>query len=183
MQSVPGDRYEYELNVLMWATRQGIPMREVSIHTVYEPGNPTSHFDVIRDSYRIYVQLFKFGLSSFGSFWVDYIALLTLRSLLIGLGLSQSLLVSSLVARIMSGAFNYSLNRTWVFHCRASVKKTAGIYILVASMLWCANFALLYVAHMVGQVPLWLAKPLVDLTLFVLSYNIQKRYVFPVYQD
>ncbi len=180
--SVPGERYEYELNVLMHATRKGIPIREVPIHTVYEKGNPTSHFHVIRDSYRVYAQLLKFSLSSLGAFWLDYIALLILRNWLIGMGLSRSLLISSIIARLISATFNYTVNRLWVFNSQASVKKTASAYVFLAIMLWIANYGVLYLIHMVASVPLWLAKPMADIILFVASYNIQKRYIFSDFQ-
>lgn len=176
--SVPGNRYEYELNVLMWATRRGIPLLEVPIQTVYEPGNPTSHFHVIRDSYQIYAQLFKFGCSSFSSFLVDYFALLTLRWMLFGLGPSVSLLTSSVVARLLSSSFNYWVNRTWVFHSKGTLRRTGLSYFLLVFCLWGANFCLLYLAHIVVGIPLWLSKLGVDMTLFIASYNIQKKYIF-----
>lgn len=52
---VPGERYEYETNVLI-ATKdkKKIPIKEVTIDTVYINENETSHFNPIKDSWRIY---------------------------------------------------------------------------------------------------------------------------------
>ena len=52
-----GDRYEYELNVLLDFADAGIPIREIPIETVYLDGNRSSHFNTIRDSYRIYKEI------------------------------------------------------------------------------------------------------------------------------
>lgn len=64
MQEVEGDRYEYEMRVLIACARAGIPMESITIETVYENGNEGSHFHPIRDSYRIY----KVILGSFVKF-------------------------------------------------------------------------------------------------------------------
>ncbi len=61
--AVSGDRYEYELNVLMDFAGRGIPIREIGIETVYLEGNKSSHFDTVRDSYRIYKEIAKYAVS------------------------------------------------------------------------------------------------------------------------
>lgn len=52
--SVEGERYEFEMNVLMELAKRHIRLREVWIETVYLDGNSSSHFDTLRDSARIY---------------------------------------------------------------------------------------------------------------------------------
>ena len=61
--AVNGDRYEYELNVLMDFAGRGIPIREIEIETVYLDGNKSSHFDTVRDSYRIYKEIAKYAVT------------------------------------------------------------------------------------------------------------------------
>lgn len=51
---VDGERYEYETEMLLAARREHIPIQEVVIDTVYIDENQTSHFDTLRDSWRIY---------------------------------------------------------------------------------------------------------------------------------
>ena len=52
---IPGERYEYETNVLMTCVKNEIPVTEVPIATIYkDKENSTSHFHVILDSFRIY---------------------------------------------------------------------------------------------------------------------------------
>ncbi len=57
--AVSGDRYEYELNVLMDFAGRGIPIRESEIATVYVEGN--KHFNTVRDSYMIYKEIAKYA--------------------------------------------------------------------------------------------------------------------------
>jgi glycosyltransferase involved in cell wall biosynthesis len=55
--SVPGDRYEYELSVLLGAGACGLGFREVPIDTIYLEHNQSSHFRAVRDSIRVYTPL------------------------------------------------------------------------------------------------------------------------------
>lgn len=64
--TVPGDRYEFETNMLLATSRLGIPIREVPIRTVYLEQNATSHFNPLRDSLAIYRQIFRFLSVSLG---------------------------------------------------------------------------------------------------------------------
>ncbi|MBQ8287175.1 MAG: glycosyltransferase family 2 protein [Clostridia bacterium] len=59
---IPGERYEYEMNVLMTAARDGIAIDEVAIETVYENDNSSSHFRPLQDSVKIYKEIFRFAL-------------------------------------------------------------------------------------------------------------------------
>lgn len=60
--SIPGERYEYEMNVLMSAARDKIQIGEVPIETVYEGKNESSHFRPIHDSVKIYKEIFRFAI-------------------------------------------------------------------------------------------------------------------------
>lgn len=60
---VPGDRYEYEINVLLMAARVRIPIHEVTIKTIYINENESSHFNPIKDSMKIYSCIFRFVFS------------------------------------------------------------------------------------------------------------------------
>lgn len=61
--TVPGERYEYEMNMLLDAARRKIPIAEVEIQTVYEAGNSSSHFDPVKDSVKIYRCIFRYALA------------------------------------------------------------------------------------------------------------------------
>lgn len=58
--SVEGERYEYEMNMLLECVISKIDIFEVPIKTIYINDNSSSHFNAISDSYRIYKQIFKY---------------------------------------------------------------------------------------------------------------------------
>ena len=57
---IDGDRFEYEINVLLDFSKRKIPIKEIEIETVYIDNNSSSHFKPIRDSFKIYKQIFKY---------------------------------------------------------------------------------------------------------------------------
>lgn len=59
VDKVPGGRYETEMRMLLLAIREGFHIVSTPISTLYEPGNVSSHFRKIRDSYRIYWALLQ----------------------------------------------------------------------------------------------------------------------------
>jgi glycosyltransferase involved in cell wall biosynthesis len=58
----PADGFEYNLSTLLAAAAAGDPIVEMPIRTIYEPGNPSSHFRPLHDSIRIYCVLFAHAL-------------------------------------------------------------------------------------------------------------------------
>ena len=57
--NVGGERYEYEMNMLIECARKKIPVREETIETIYIDDNSGSHFHPVRDSMRIYGLIFR----------------------------------------------------------------------------------------------------------------------------
>ena len=62
IENVPGGRYETEMEILVKAVRGGYRVATAPIETIYEEGNPSSHFNKFRDSFRIYRTLLKVSL-------------------------------------------------------------------------------------------------------------------------
>ena len=60
--SVPGERFEYEMNVLLEAARAGHPIEQVEIATTYLDDNASSHFTPLADAARIYRPLLRFAM-------------------------------------------------------------------------------------------------------------------------
>ncbi|TYB39906.1 glycosyltransferase family 2 protein [Micromonospora sp. AP08] len=59
LRTVPGERFEYEMNVLLHASRAGRPIEQVPIVTHYQ--GASSHFASLTDSARIYAPLVRFA--------------------------------------------------------------------------------------------------------------------------
>lgn len=54
-----GNRYEYEMNVLLNLKKYRIKYHEIDINTIYIDKNKTSHFNAFKDSYLIYKEILK----------------------------------------------------------------------------------------------------------------------------
>ncbi|HEY0000638.1 MAG TPA: glycosyltransferase family 2 protein [Actinoplanes sp.] len=59
--AVPGEQFEYEMNVLLYAARDGHPIEQVEIATTYLEDNASSHFGSITDAVRVYRPLLRYA--------------------------------------------------------------------------------------------------------------------------
>ncbi len=96
----PGEWYEYEMNALLVCYRKKISLREIGVETIYINDNAGSHFNPLRDSYRIYKEILRFSASSIISFFLDYGIYSLLLWLTAGFSKSISLFLSNVMARI-----------------------------------------------------------------------------------
>ena len=174
---VPGERYEYDINMLLTAAQSGIPIVEEWIETVYLDDNASSHFNPFRDSLKIYMCIFKFCASSLLSFVVDYVLALILKGLTSAWPAAVSLTFSVVVARLVSATVNFIVNRHVVFKGNESLGKAVAKYAAVACVVLCLNLALMHGLTALG-VPFALAKILVETTLFFFNFTAQGKFVF-----
>ncbi len=56
---IEGDRFEYETNMLLKMKQMAIPFVEQPITTVYDPEDYSSHYNALKDSWRIFKIMFK----------------------------------------------------------------------------------------------------------------------------
>ena len=56
---IEGERFEYETNMLLKMKRRGIPFSEQMIETIYEDENAGSHYNTVKDSWRIFKVMAK----------------------------------------------------------------------------------------------------------------------------
>ncbi len=173
MLEMKGDRYEYEINVLLYATRHRLPIEEVPIETVYIEDNKSSHFNPVRDAWRIYKMILLFVASSLVAMLIDYVLVLTLS--VVTKDLPGSLFISVVTARVISSLANYFINCKLVFENR-SRSSIVRYYILAAGIL-VANYLLMEVVT--AMMPIAIGKLIVELVLYPLSFYLQRRFVFP----
>lgn len=64
LRAVPGERFEYEMNVLLAAAQAGHPIDQTVIATTYLDENASSHFGSLADSARIYRPLLRYVAAS-----------------------------------------------------------------------------------------------------------------------
>ena len=172
MLTVPGERYEYEMNVLLRFARENVSIIEHEIDTIYLNNNASSHFDTIKDSIRIYKEILKFSAASFVGFIVDYVMYSLL--LLWGCGLT----FSNIMARVISASVIFMLNRKLVFKSKENLLYSVLKYVILAAFILLGNTVILnFLVNSVGvhQMP---AKIITESVLFLFSWLIQKVFVF-----
>lgn len=173
---VEGDRYEYEMNVLMTFARSGIPIAEIPIHTLYrDQENSTSHFRPFRDSVRIYKDILKFTLSSLSSFLLDYVLFLVLMLMLPHT--AAYTFFANAAARVVSACWNYEMNCRFVFHTGRKAGTAAGYFALVGFIL-AMNSLILETLVQVFHISVYPAKLLTECLLFLISWLVQRFVIF-----
>ena len=174
---VPGDRYEYEINMLLTAAQSGMPVMEEWIETVYLDDNASSHFNPLKDSLKIYLCILKFCASSLLAFAIDYVLALILKGLTAAWPAAASLNFSVIVARIVSGTVNFAVNRRAVFNGNERLGKALAKYAALAVCILGMNLLLMHLLTGLG-LSFALAKIIVEVTLFFVNFVIQGKFVF-----
>ena len=175
---IEGDRYEYEINMLMQLASEGVPIIEERIETVYEDNNSGSHFRTVSDSFRIYKEILKFSASSLVSFAIDYGMYALLLAVTGAAGIANSLVISNIGARIVSGTANYAMNRKLVFKSRTGFARSAVQYFLLAAFILAGNTIVL--STLAGTLGLnrFAAKLITEVLFFAISWTVQKYVIF-----
>ena len=194
---IKGNRFEYEMDMLIVLHRKRYTIREVPITTVYEEKpddvEEVSHYHVWRDMPRVAFVLFKnafwYLLSAIGSGVIEISTFFALTTLCLHhLSGAPALLIAipTVVSRVLSSIFNFFFNFKVVFHGKQ--KRSVLRYYT----LWTVQLGLSYAiacgltAWITGfgwSVPLTavtitLSKYLCDLLISIASYGIQRSWVF-----
>ncbi len=182
MCEVEGERFEYETQMLFAIKKNHIGMEEVKIETVYLEDNASTHFDPIKDSLKIYKIIFKFMISSGTSFLIDY-GIYSLLVFLIGGNFSRGLrlFIATFAARAVSSICNYAMNKKAVFKSKASVSRSLIRYYILCVFQTAASYGLVYLLSSLCRAGSFLEivlKLAVDIVLFIISFQIQHRWVF-----
>ncbi|MBQ6439623.1 MAG: bifunctional glycosyltransferase family 2/GtrA family protein [Mogibacterium sp.] len=175
---IEGDRYEYEINMLMQLAADGVPIIEERIETVYEDNNSGSHFRTLRDSFRVYKEILKFSASSLASFAIDYCMYALLLAVTGTAGIANSLIISNIGARLVSGTANYTMNKRLVFKSRTGFAKSAAQYIALAACILAGNTIVLSTLAGTLGINRFAAKLITEVIFFAISWTVQKYVIF-----
>ena len=183
MTELPGERFEYEIGMLIEASRAEIPLVEVPIETIYINDNAETHFHPVKDSLKIYGVMFqyflKYTLSSLGASLIDILAFWIFSALVFrGSGEAVPIFLSTIAARVISSACNFFANRMVVFKASGNLAREAAAYygLVVVQMLCCAGLVYFFTGLLHWEATL--VKVLVDTCLFFVSFQIQHRLIF-----
>lgn len=183
MAKLEGERYEYEMTMLLQVKKMGLTVKEIPIETVYIDDNSSSHFNPLKDSARIYkvilrqAYLLKYMLSSLAAFIVDYLVYV----LLVALGLLSSA-NAQIPARVVSSVFNFAVNKRLVFADKEHNAKKSALQALEYFLL--VLFNLFIIARPINMLLLhlglsaYISQPIANLIQFVVSYGVQRFLIF-----
>ena len=189
MMGIEGERYEYEMNVLLEYARKKIPIVEHKIETIYLNNNESSHFNVLKDSYRVYKEILKFSASSLIGFLVDYclygilLFVTTLLGPAFGITYLQGIRIANIGARIVSASVNFTLNRKLVFQSNTGLLQSAVKYFLLALLILIGNTFVLEFLVVTLHIPSMVAKIITEILFFAVSWTVQKCIIFRKKKD
>ena len=178
---IPGGRYEYETNMILYCKRHHIPMVEIPISTIYMDDNAGSHYHPLRDSLRIGLTLCRYfftaaagllaGWAVFGYFLLcePYVPLPPLPWIWLGLG----------AACLASGLIGFSAHHTDASQSEIDAHRESTRYSAVAALQCLFSGLLLsFLDTFFPEVPLLLAKITADCVLFPCFSWLQDHIAF-----
>ena len=181
--AIKGERYEYEMNTLVRAARERVGLCQVPIQVIYYNNNEGTHLRALRDSWRVFVILISglgwYTASSALSAVAD-VAAFWLCSTVVFRALPELHCYwwSTLTARALSSALNYTMNRRYVFGGSPSARTLVRYYCLWICQLMCSYLLLLALHWLLPGIWPTVNKALGDVILALCSYQIQMHWVF-----
>ena len=184
MIDVEGERFEYEMNVLIACVRQKLPIISLTIETIYENENRGTHYHPFRDSMRIFRVIVKGFVKFMG---VSLLCLLVDQGLfnLLNLAVFRNgavneanyILLSTVIARAVSGTMNFLLNKNVVFGQRGETGSSLWKYVTLCIGIMLCSAAGVWLLGKLGMSST-AAKLIVDFLLYFVSYWMQQKWVF-----
>ena len=177
---VKGERFEFETNMLLETKTRKVPIVEVPIQTIYIEENKTSHFNPIKDSIKIYMIFGKFLFSSLSSSVVDLVLFSVFCIMLRDMEFNNIsyITAATVLARILSAFYNYSMNYKVVFQSETSIETSLPRYAALAVVQMSLSALLVNKLYPLFGGMEVLVKIPVDVLLFFLSFVIQREFVY-----
>lgn len=193
LSTIEGERYEYEMNMLIDCAERKIPIIEEKIQTIYINDNSGSHFHPIRDSARIYWLILRniilYAANSLFTSLLELVLLWVFEKTFFAnadvsnAGRFAGIIGEGGVARIISSLVNYFINKKLVFKHKGQTAKSMSKYIILAVSNFFITYAIVALfSTMFGYEPFWVA-PVVMVLMFIVTYTVQKVWVFKKEDD
>lgn len=168
--TLPARGYEFELDMLILASKSGVPVIEEPISTIYVDDNASSHFRPIVDSLKIYFCLFRFMMAALVTTAVENLVFLSAFGQ--GMALEQAQTISRLVAMVL----NFTLLGRFVFPIMA--RRVLWRY--VASVTGFGLLSYMLIGTLTDRLGMGVvaAKLTAESVLFALNFLVQRDLVF-----
>ena len=166
MLEIIGDRFEYEMNVLLYLNKKNIKYKEIEINTIYIDNNKDSHFKIIKDSLRIYSKIAEFKVVTLLSFFMD---LILFAALIISI---YKIVPSNIISKLISVVIYYVFNKKEIFKEKMEIKKII-IQLLSIIVYISLSTALIYILS--KKINVYTAKVIIELLLFIGIHEIKNK--------
>lgn len=168
-----GEKYEYETNMLLDIKNNGVGIQEVTIETVYENNNESSHFNPVMDSIRIYSIIIKYSFASLFSALIDYIVFI------IAGACGAPIMLATYIARACSCLINFTLNKNIVFKGKGNTGTQLIKYLaLVVVSGTISGWAVTHLAALLPMIAPVIIKIPVEIILYLFNYSVQRAFIF-----
>jgi glycosyltransferase involved in cell wall biosynthesis len=161
--------YEFEFEALV-GSRRGVIV-EVPIRTVYSPGNAESHFNPVRDSFRIYFVFLRYSASALVAAALDS----TVFSIV--LARTGELATAQIAGRAVATAVAFFLLRGPVFRAANGFWLPLLRFVLLVAASGYVSLILIRALTDSGVAPL-AAKLMAEGTLFAANFALQRTLIF-----
>ncbi|WAW14991.1 GtrA family protein [Peptostreptococcus equinus] len=127
---------------------------------------------------KIMYELIKYGAVAVVSAIIDFGIFKLMIDYLKGYSTSKEIWIATIVARSISSFINYMLNKNFVFKENKDIKSTIfSYYGLCIFQMLCSGFFVGKLTIYVGLKPI-ISKLIVDCTIFIINFIIQKMFIF-----
>lgn len=166
MLKTEGERFEYEMNVLLYLRQKNIKYKEIEIKTIYIEGNKKSHFKALRDSERIYRKIAEFKINELLTFFID---LLIFAALIITV---NKIIPSNIISKIISIAIYYILSLKTIIKNKPTIKTIALQLLTLICYITLSTLLILLISNIINP---YLSKIITEIALFITIQKIKNR--------
>lgn len=171
-----GKRYDYEMNFLRKVALNKIELKEVEIETIYNDQNKGSHFKTVSDAILIYKELIHCIINSLLSATLDIALFAILVNTFLG-ATALYIAIANITARLLSGVFNFFVNSKIAFKSKEKMYKQIYRYITLFIAQLIVSSLLIAILSTI-PINIVIIKIFIDITIFVVNYFIEKRFIF-----
>jgi len=164
--------YDFELDMLLKAIKNHREIIEIPIKTIYISQNKGSHFNIMRDSLKIYFVFLRFSLLSLSTAAIDY------SIFAVAFSATKNILYSIVLARIVAGVFQFTFGKYWVFKSSNRLVFEFAKYVVLVITLMMLSYSL--ITPMVNYLNFspYLSKLIAEGLIFLLSFAAQNVFVY-----
>lgn len=175
--TVPGERFDFETNMLIESDVEGISIREFEVNE-YRGGAKRTYYNPTLDSIKVYKTILTYLFSSTAATVIDILTFTVLNMMMGGVEPKQRLLVSTVISRVISSALSFALNRRLVFKTKDDVRDTGVRYFVLSAAKLVLSYGGTYLLAGMFHLSATLAKIITDAILGLVSFKLQREWVF-----